>query len=73
MQSTLSRFEDIHTIVLCSVIVAPSSLRGDFVLKSKRHSLRTLSSEKYLLEFGKILKVRYRREAEKLSWLAMDI
>lgn len=74
MQRTLGGFEDVHTIVLFSVIAAPSSLRGGFVLKSKRHSpqdslLREISPRVRQETDSEV----QNREAEKLSWLAMDI
>lgn len=74
MQRAVSRFEDIHTIGLFSVLVAPSSPRGGFVLKSKRHSpqdslLREISPRNRQDIESEV----ENREAEKLSWLAMDI
>lgn len=74
MQRTVSRFEDVHTIVLFSDLVAPSSLRGGFVLKSKRHS----PQDSLLREISPRIRQHtesevQNREVEKLSWLAMDI
>lgn len=71
---TLARFDDVHTIVLFSVIAAPLSLRGGFVLKSKRHS----PQDSLLREISPRIRQdteseEQNREAEKLSWLAMGI
>lgn len=73
-QRTLARFDDVHTVVLFSVTVASLSLRGGFVLKSKRHS----PQDSLLREISPRIRQdteseEQNREAEKLSWLAMDI
>lgn len=74
MQGTVSRFEDVHTIILFSVLVAPSSLRGSFVLKSKRHSPQDSLLREISPRFRQDIESEVQnREAEKLIWLAMDI
>lgn len=63
MQRTLSRFEDVHIIVLFSVMVAPSSLRGGFVLKSKRHS----PQDSFLREISPKIRQDTESEVQKRS------
>lgn len=63
MQRALSRFEDVHTIELFSVIGVPSSLRGDFVLKSKRHS----PQDSFLREISPRIRQDTENEVQKRS------